>query len=742
LLQAKDGLVSAYGFITSEKSDYAKAISEFERSRDLFIRLGNAGEAAIAESWAAQFLPEAGKVAEGERRLAAILANARGKNFKLLIPMAYYWLGVGEFFQNRLTESRRDFKTALVEAEAANNSFEADHAAETLALHYTVLGEFGTATSFASRMLSFTSLYRENSGQSKRDLGTLAMLSLKLEFLSTSYNFSIEKLNLVRGDKPTTRTLTDSLRNIVYAASARGDFPTALQYANESLAVASKDFNPENTKTIAQVYLTRADVEAQMKQYAQAIADYDQSLSLYRQQPEWMDDLYRIHKGKLLCFQKLNEQQNFAAELKTVMTLSEQYRTTIREDESRQAFFANEQIVFDLAMDDELRRGDKRAAYEYAEASRARSLLDFVESGKSIAEAEQDFGAVAKPLSLDEIQAKLPAQIQLVQYAALSDRLVIWIVTKTELTLIEKPITAAELERKVAAYQTALVSKSSAADLQPVAKELYEVLIPPGLAKDKQLFLVPDKALHQLAFASLVSPAGRFLLQDFALSYAPSASVMVIASEIALRKQQFDEESILSVGNPDYQREENLNLPDLESAEIEARTIAADYSKAVPLVGSKATKAEFLRNFASMEVIHFAGHFVTNSQSSANSKLLFAEGTLRSAELSAYKLPRAKLVVLSACETGFEHYNQSEGAIGIARTFLALGAPLVVASQWKVDTEPTKDLMIAFHQNRTRKRMTTIESLRQAQLEVLAKGETRAPFYWAAFSLFGGYANY
>ena len=141
-------------------------------------------------------------------------------------------------------------------------------------------------------------------------------------------------------------------------------------------------------------------------------------------------------------------------------------------------------------------------------------------------------------------------------------------------------------------------------------------------------------------------------------------------------------------------------------------------------------------------MIHFAGHFLVNPHSARNSKLLFAGGALRSSELGKYKLPKVKLVVLSACETGLEHYDKSEGAIGISRTFLALGAPLVVASQWKVDSEPTKDLMIAFHRNRKQRGMPSAESLRQAQLEMLARSETRAPFYWAAFSLFGGYADY
>jgi len=59
-----------------------------------------------------------------------------------------------------------------------------------------------------------------------------------------------------------------------------------------------------------------------------------------------------------------------------------------------------------------------------------------------------------------------------------------------------------------------------------------------------------------------------------------------------------------------------------------------------------------------------------------------------------------------------------------------------------VGSEPTKDLMIAFHRNRTGGGMTSAEALRRAQLELLGRGETSAPFYWAAFSLFGGYASY
>jgi CHAT domain-containing protein len=506
------------------------------------------------------------------------------------------------------------------------------------------------------------------------------------------------------------------------------------------LALSRSDSN-ENARTIAETYLLLADVKSKAADCVNALTDYDNALETYRRLPDVTDRLYQLHKGKLFCFQRLDRREDFARELQTVLHLSEVYRATIREDASRQSFFANEQDVFDAATADAIKYGDTKAAFVFVEQSRARSLLDFVGSGKSIAEVEKSFPTVTRPLSLSEIQDRLPPQVQVVQYAVLPEKLAIWVISKTNFTFIEKPITAVDLEQRVSDYQTALLAKAPAASLEQAGKALYEILIPTGLT-GQQLCLVPDKSLHQLAFASLISPTGKYLLEDFALFYSPSASVLVLATENARQKERLTNESLLSIGNPDFDRDENPNLANLESAAAEAKSVAGNYQQSVELLGAEATRKNFLESFLQVNVVHFAGHFLANGQSPGNSKLLFAGGDLRSAELSTYKLPQAKLVVLSACETGFERYNKSEGAIGIARTFLALGAPSVVASQWKVDSEPTKDLMIAFHRNRKVNGLTSAESLRRAQLELLRNGPTSSPYYWAAFSLFGGYTNY
>ena len=741
LLQAKNIFIGAQQL--SDHKQAMQAISRFEKSRDLFAQLGDVAEAALAELWAVQFLPDVLKIDEGGRRLSALIENAEKRKYFLFLPPAYYWLGMGNYQKISLSESGKNLKTALRLAEAGDNGFEIQHAQNALATHYSVLGELDSALSYASRMLPDSELYYQNLGQVLRNQGTLAYLALKLSFFSTSLSFSKEKLSIVQENRLDSSRVNDSLHRLVDAALAKEDFATALEYAGDSLQIAlSGGDSAENAKTIAASYLLLADVKSRMKDCKEALTDYNSALEMYRRVPELADGLYQIHKGKLFCFQQLDEQANFDAELKTVLDLSDEYRAAIREDDARQAFFANEQAVFDAAIENALNERDEQGAFAFTEASRARSLLDAVASGKSFAEIERDFASVARPLSLEEIQARLPPQVQFVQYAVLPDRLAIWIVSRTRFELIEKQIASTELEDKIAAYQASIIKRASTAEIKEASQELDKLLIPPGLDSDKQLCLIPDKSLHQLAFATLISRSGRYLLDDFTLFYAPSASVLALATENAREKAQVADESLLSVGNPDFDREENPNLPDLHDAEAEAQTIAGSYGKSQEMIGSQATKEKFLQSFVNVDVIHFAGHFIANRQSPGNSKLLFAGGELRSSELGAYKLPKVKLVVMSACQTGFERYNRSEGAIGIARMLLAMGAPVVVASQWKVDSEPTKDLMIAFHRNRREKGMSSAESLRQAQLEVSKNDRTKAPFYWAAFSLFGGYADY
>ena len=188
----------------------------------------------------------------------------------------------------------------------------------------------------------------------------------------------------------------------------------------------------------------------------------------------------------------------------------------------------------------------------------------------------------------------------------------------------------------------------------------------------------------------------------------------------------------------------------MPAAAKEASGIARNYSKSYQLIGPEAVRTTIEKHLPAANVIHFAGHYVTNQSQPLLSRLVLAtqkgsdDGDLTVGELVGMKLPRTKLVVLSACETSGRDYYNGEGLIGIARTFLQTGIPLVVASQWSVESESTAQLMLRFHRYRKLPGVSSPTALRKAQLELLEDphGLYSDPYYWAAFTTVGGYADF
>lgn len=210
----------------------------------------------------------------------------------------------------------------------------------------------------------------------------------------------------------------------------------------------------------------------------------------------------------------------------------------------------------------------------------------------------------------------------------------------------------------------------------------------------------------------------------------------------------------MSIGNPSFDLKANPDLLPLRAAETEARTVAELYDHSSPLLGPQVTKDRVIREMKSAEILHFAGHYVVNGSSPLLSKMLLAsranesEAENEDRDLAAFEIVRqhldhTSLVILSACQTGLDKYYEGEGAVGLARAFIAAGVPLVVASQWPVDSDATASLMISFHRYR-KSGFNTSESLRKAQVDMLRGRDEayKSPYYWAAFLCAGGYVEY
>jgi CHAT domain-containing protein len=128
-----------------------------------------------------------------------------------------------------------------------------------------------------------------------------------------------------------------------------------------------------------------------------------------------------------------------------------------------------------------------------------------------------------------------------------------------------------------------------------------------------------------------------------------------------------------------------------------------------------------------------------------DSFILLGDGdriTLR--EIETLNLPDVALVILSACQTGVGGQVGNGGEIlGLGYQMQQAGVLATIASLWIVDDQGTQVLMHEFYQALLTGDETLIESLRQAQIQLIqnlsdhSEEDFSHPYYWAAFLTIG-----
>jgi len=266
--------------------------------------------------------------------------------------------------------------------------------------------------------------------------------------------------------------------------------------------------------------------------------------------------------------------------------------------------------------------------------------------------------------------------------------------------------------------------------------------------------IVPDGALWELPFQALQTKSGKFLIDQHAIFYAPSLTVLrEMQSRAAQRPRGERKVRLLAFGDPivpnAIQSEfrsvyRGVSLGPLPETEKEVRSIAALYGPRNSSVHvRKDAREEVVKSEAgSFDILHFATHGILDDQNALYSRLLFSppttgddDGMLEAREIMDLDL-HADLAVLSACDTARGRVGAGEGSIGMAWALFVAGCPTSVVSRWEVNSASTTDLMIAFHRN-LRRGQSKGEALRHAALQLRKKTAYRHPFYWAAFVVIG-----
>ena len=273
------------------------------------------------------------------------------------------------------------------------------------------------------------------------------------------------------------------------------------------------------------------------------------------------------------------------------------------------------------------------------------------------------------------------------------------------------------------------------------------------------LTIVPQGPLLNVSFAALQNSQGRYLLEDYALHYAPAGAVLQFTAP--KKRPNARTGPMLVVADPALPKLSNLDrpLPRLPGARDEAAQIArlVPASRLTMFQDGVATETRVRDAVAGKAVLHFATHAIVSDDDPFGSFLALGpsasgsgtDGFLTSQEVYGLDL-NADLVVLSACRSAGGSVT-GDGISAFARAFIYAGTASLVASLWDVADEPTNRLLPDFYRSWLAGESKS-RALRAAQLRLLrdlragrvrintAAGEVALPehpVFWAGFALFG-----
>jgi CHAT domain-containing protein len=408
-----------------------------------------------------------------------------------------------------------------------------------------------------------------------------------------------------------------------------------------------------------------------------------------------------------------------------------------------------------------------------SEAARARAFLDLVRAGANTTgeSADQMAGGDAAILSLAAAPAPAVGDIKriiqahggpVIEYLIAEDALFIWVIDPAGSVQMRRvPVGRAallELVQRTTALldnrdpvtnaarppQDALEAEHS---LPSVLETLHADLIQPIAAllpADGVLTVIPHDFLFRVPFAALRTPTGRFLVEEYALAYAPSIAALDMVHRLQALPARSEPVRLLAFVNPTLGRAMvdtvGQPFPPLNESEAVVEGIARNFYAASTtrvLRGSAATRAEFLSTPpGSADVALFATHAEAQEANPLASYIALADGRLTTRDLAGSRL-HASLAILAACETG-RGPTTGDGVNGLSRFFLTGGTPTLLTSLWKVPELATGLQIGMFHQAWLVDGASKAEALRAAQREAM-----RAYPYsiraWAGFVLIGGW---
>jgi WD40 repeat protein/CHAT domain-containing protein/Tfp pilus assembly protein PilF len=323
------------------------------------------------------------------------------------------------------------------------------------------------------------------------------------------------------------------------------------------------------------------------------------------------------------------------------------------------------------------------------------------------------------------------------------------------LFVAEGRVEPARLERLLDDFRREVSESPRYGDVGETWLELGQSVIDPviGLLKDDDvLFVAPHGPLHHLPLHALMAE-GKRVIERWPVAYLPTVSVLgALIDDLGRRPGR---PLVIGAGFVSEARTVAAQLPGaktligdaLDRDEVLDALPAADlvhvsaygfFSEAEPQRSGWLTRPskEVMRHLAARAIPSYT-RALTDVLAAANQTLPH-EGVVSVADLEHLRL-RARLVTLSACESGLLRTDSADDPVGLVPTLLACGVPAVVATLWQVDPETTEHFAGELYRLLWRSDADWLRKPQALRLTILELMRTHPqPFYWAPFVLIGG----
>jgi len=374
-----------------------------------------------------------------------------------------------------------------------------------------------------------------------------------------------------------------------------------------------------------------------------------------------------------------------------------------------------------------------------------------------------------KTIDIKTLQNRLEDNNVLLEYSISDSALFTFVVTKEKFEIQRQSIDSKDIDFNLKEVRTSLktndFSKKSVDYYKRYtysAHQLYNYLIHPNdsLIQNKKLVIVPDGKMAYVPFGVLLKDKAdtsrmnyrnlNYLIRNNTITYNNSATLGFTAKK---SNSHFLFKNKVLAFAPSYEnisdsilytkRSVREKLYPLPGAKEEVKNISKVISGDI-YMDNLASERNFKEHASDYDVLHLAMHTIIDDKNPMYSKLVFTQvpdstedGLLNTNEIYNMKF-NARMVVLSACNTGDGKLLKGEGVMSLARGFFYAGCPSVVMTLWTVEDKTGSNLMTNFY-NYLSQGIDKDDALRQAKLEYLKTADPLKshPYFWSGYVTLG-----